>query len=77
MELEFAHAVLTAERLLLAKLGSVLGHLLGAAADMHSGSARALFDRALGHVATSPLEEELAPFAAALTTNWTCIATHD
>jgi hypothetical protein len=76
-ELKFAHAVLTAERLLLTKLAAVFRHLLGTAADMHAGSSGALFDGALGHIATSALEEELLPFAAAQTTNGTSITTHD
>jgi hypothetical protein len=76
-ELKFAHAVLTAKRLLLTKLAAVFGHLLGATSNVHSGNTGALLDRALGHIATSTLEKELLPFTTALTTNWTCITTHD
>ena len=77
MELQLAHAVLTAQALLLAELAAVFGHLLGTATDVHTGSSGTLLDRALGHIATRALEEELLPFAAALTTNGTSITTHD
>jgi hypothetical protein len=76
-ELKFTHAILTAERLLLTKLRTVFRHLTSTTTNVHTGSSGTLFDRALGHIATCALEEELLPFAAAQTTNGTSVTTHN
>ena len=74
-ELRLAEAIDAAHLLLLAQLETVVAHL-AAAYGVHAWRGWTALKGALLGIATRALQEELRPLAAALTADWTRIATH-